>query len=213
MHEAGHAVVAHILGIGEIKELSLNGNGGQILIFRAGWEGTVEAFDDQIAYSLAGRAAEIVMLGDASGGAGGSENSDLALATSFALQVERTMGLGINGLLWEPIGVLGRTMTDGERENVSQRLESQSARAHVLLEPHRDTLDRIARALVDHGHLSGEEVGCMLPEIEVPGGENGGDQAWSPGPHATAPFILRDEIVVSPRPSTGLGLAQSTTNA
>lgn len=213
IHEAGHAVIAHILGIGEIKELSLKDQGGEILIFRAAWEGTVQAFDDQIAYCLAGRAAEILMLGDASGGAGGNENSDLALATSFALQVERTMGLGLNGLLWEPIGVLGRTMTEGERENVSQRLEAQSARAHVLLEPHRDTLDRIARALIDHVHLSGEEVGHMLPEIKVLGGDNVDDQAWLPGPHVTAPLILKDEIVASPHPSTGLGLAQSTTNA
>lgn len=167
LHEAGHAVIAHILGIGEIQELSLTGQGGEILIFRAGWEGTVQSFDDQIAYCLAGRAAEIVMLGSASGGAGGSENSDLALATSFALQVERTTGLGLNGLVWEPIGALGRTMTDGEREKVSQRLEIQSARAHVLLAPHRDALQRIAQALIDQGHVSGKDISHFLPHIDT----------------------------------------------
>lgn len=167
VHEAGHAVIGHILGIGEIQELSLKGQGGEILIYRAAWEGTVQAFDDQITYCLAGRAAEIVMLGHVSGGAGGSENSDLALATSFALQMERTMGLGLNGLLWEPIGALGRTMTDGEREKVSQRLETQSARAHVLLEPHRDTLERIAQALIDQGHVSGKDISHFLPHIDM----------------------------------------------
>ena len=100
VHEAGHALIAHLLKIGEIHELSLKGHGGEILIYRAAWEGTVQSFDDQIAYCLAGRAAEIIMLGDASGGAGGNENSDLAKATSFALQLERTMGLGLNSLVW-----------------------------------------------------------------------------------------------------------------
>ena len=134
------------------------------------------------------------MMGDASGGAGGNENSDLAKATSFALQLERTMGLGLNGLVWEPVGALGRTMTDGERVNVRQRLEAQSARAHVLLKPHRDALQRIAQALIDQGHLSGEEVGRMLPEIDVRGGKNGKEQAWQPGPHRTGPVTMGGEI-------------------
>ena len=194
VHEAGHALIAHLLKIGEIHELSLKGHGGEILIYRAAWEGTVQAFDDQIAYCLAGRAAEIIMMGDASGGAGGNENSDLAKATSFALQLERTMGLGLNGLVWEPVGALGRTMTDGERVNVRQRLEAQSARAHVLLKPHRDALQRIAQALIDQGHLSGEEVGRMLPEIDVRGGKNGKEQAWQPGPHRTGPVTMGGEI-------------------
>jgi cell division protease FtsH len=165
VHEAGHAVLAHILGIGEIQELSLKGDGGQILIFRAGWEGTVQAFDDQIAYCLAGRAAEIVVLGDASGGAGGSENSDLALATTLALQLERTMGLGSNGLIWEPVGTLGRTMTEAERQNVARRLEAQEERARSLLIPFKANLELIARSLLDQGSLTMDEVGPLLPNV------------------------------------------------
>lgn len=166
VHEAGHALIAHILKIGDIHELSLKGNGGEILIYRAAWEGTIKTFDDQIAYCLAGRAAEIIMLGDASGGAGGSENSDLALATSFALQMERTMGLGLNGLLWEPIGAAGRPMTEGERWNVGQRLELQSKRAVALLSPHLPILAEIAKRLAVSGYLTANDISALLPEIE-----------------------------------------------
>jgi hypothetical protein len=165
VHEAGHALIAHLLDIGDIKEMSLKGDGGEILIFRAAWEGTVQAFDNQIAYCLAGRAAEVIILGDASGGAGGGENSDLAMATAFALQMERSRGLGLNGLLWEPIGAAGRGMTEGERQKVRERLEAQSARAQDLLEPHRHNLTKLARALVNQGYLTGEEVGHFLPDL------------------------------------------------
>ena len=135
------------------------------------------------------------------------------VAAVGALQVERTMGLGSNGLVWEPIGVLGRTMTDGERENVSQRLETQSARAHVLLEPHRDTLERIAQALINQGHLSGDEVGRMLPEVDASGGENGNEQAGLPGPHRHDPDTMWGEVFVPPHLPAEPGVAQSATNA
>ncbi len=166
VHEAGHALIAHLLGIGEIFEMSFKDQGGQILIYRTAWEGTIESFDDQIAYCLAGRAAEVIMFGEASGGAGGDQNSDLALATSFALQLERAAGLGLNGLVWEPVGGETRPMSEGERRNVSQRLETQSARAQKLVEPYRDAVAKIARALVEQGHLSGHEVGRFLPDLE-----------------------------------------------
>lgn len=166
VHEAGHALTAHLLDIGDIKEMSLKGDGGEILIFRAACEETVQAFDNQIAYCLAGRAAEIIILGDASGGAGGGENSDLAMATAFALQMERSRGLGLNGLLWEPIGAAGRGITEGERQKVCERLETQSVRAQNLLKPYSDSLTKLARALVDQGYLTGEEVGHFLPNLE-----------------------------------------------
>ena len=59
-------------------------------------------------------------------------------------------------------------MTEGERQKVGQRLEAQSARSVALLETCLDPLDRIARALINQGQLSGDEVGCMLPDIEQP---------------------------------------------
>lgn len=56
-------------------------------------------------------------------------------------------------------------MTEGERQKVRERLEAQSAHAQELLEPYRDNLTKLARALVNQGYLTGEEVGHFLPDL------------------------------------------------
>lgn len=125
-------------------------------------EGTVSDCETQIAYSLAGRAAEILIRGTPSAGAGGPANSDLAVATRLALQIERSTGLGRNGLIWEPDDY-GGLIGQAERQSVSAHLETQAERANILLEPHLQVLEKLAQALLDCGHLSREGIDHLLP--------------------------------------------------
>ncbi|MFN4155355.1 MAG: hypothetical protein ACK4HF_11935 [Paracoccaceae bacterium] len=102
VHEAGHAHYAHIAGMGEVMSMKIQGGGGEILLDRRANEGEVSDCGNRIACSLAGRAAEILIPGTPSAGAGDPADSDLAIATRLALQIERSTGLGRNALLWEP---------------------------------------------------------------------------------------------------------------
>src|SRR3546814_862034 len=105
IHEAGHALVASLLKIGDVLRVSIEGsgpNGGTTVVHGAG--GMMLTRSDCLArlmFALAGRAAEEVALGQASGGSGGGQDSDLALATELALSMETSLGLVQgHGLLW-----------------------------------------------------------------------------------------------------------------
>jgi len=167
VHEAGHAIIAHVLGLGEITDLSLTGDGGEAKMLRAPTAGLHGDYEDQIAHALGGRAAEIVVFGAPSGGSGGSAESDLAIATHLALGLERCVGLGQNGLIWEAVeGIAARPISAGERAAVSKRLDEQCARAVRLLARHRVHLERLARRLAEMGHLVTAEIGEFLPEVD-----------------------------------------------
>ena len=81
-HEAGHAICAIVLGIGEPQSLAVNVAGGTILVERGAVNAQTAAdIKRLITYTLAGRAAEELVFGDACAGCGGGEHSDLALAS------------------------------------------------------------------------------------------------------------------------------------
>jgi len=99
-HEAGHAV--DILALGQRKPIALSVcvDGG---FARSGptepRAETREHVENQIVMLLAGRAAEEVISGNCTAGAGRSERSDLALATDLAIRLETMLGLGHSGLV------------------------------------------------------------------------------------------------------------------
>ena len=100
-HEAGHAIAKLALGTGEPTALSINGGGGlSEAIFGEIRALTREYLENHLTTLLAGRAAEVIVFGDATAGAGGGEDSDLGKATRLALQLESAYGLGHNGPLW-----------------------------------------------------------------------------------------------------------------
>ena len=82
----------------------------------------VEDLENRAAESLAGRAAEQVLLGDTSLGSGGGEDSDLAQATKVAAMID-TQFAGNGSLLWlgEDAESLLRMRPDVARA-VSERL-------------------------------------------------------------------------------------------
>lgn len=128
IHEAGHAIVATLLGAVPIRRLQLSADGGSTFRASAIRQGTVPEFEDELTILLAGRAAERALLGSVSAGAGGSAESDLALATKLQLQFDRELGLGINGNAW--LGAVDmKRLTSAECDRARVKLDQFERRA------------------------------------------------------------------------------------
>lgn len=104
VHEAGHAVVHHVLRLGPIHGLTIDtpeGGGYSQLGFTASGSDTLGNREDMLAMLMAGRAAEQIVVGSVSAGSGGTEDSDLARVTKLALLMERALGFGaVHSLLY-----------------------------------------------------------------------------------------------------------------
>ncbi|MDE3121552.1 MAG: AAA family ATPase, partial [Paracoccaceae bacterium] len=92
-HEAGHALACARLGLGTVRALRLTPLGGQTEAELRPSAGVMTEIEDRLVYQLAGRAAETLIMGAPSGGAGGPQGSDLAKATRMALTAELSLGL------------------------------------------------------------------------------------------------------------------------
>lgn len=102
VHEAGHGVIALRLKVSDEINICLSDRPHTALNLRvAGAGATSQSLQNILAMLLAGRAAEEIMLGAASAGAGGSANSDLAKATEVAFNAVMAQGLGPEqSLVW-----------------------------------------------------------------------------------------------------------------
>ena len=94
VHEAGHAIVALATGAGMVEHLSLDADGGTTRISGVAIEQTAADYEQELTVLFGGRAAELVVLGDTSGGVGIGLDSDLARATRLATLMRTSFGLG-----------------------------------------------------------------------------------------------------------------------
>jgi cell division protease FtsH len=192
VHESGHALVA---------ALSPNADPvAKVTILPAGQSlGVTEQLPadehhlfsesylkDSLAVRLGGRAAELLVLGEASSGA----SSDLTGATELATRMVREYGMS------ERVGPVGfasgspmylgteqvRTRDYAEAtqrvidEEVADLLREAEQRALALLTGRRDALDRLVEDLLAHETLDGEAVDAALRGTGGPKGpaESGG---------------------------------------
>ena len=96
IHEAGHAIAAVVLKISHNVGISLFhlAGGSASTYFDPQIEAvTRKVVERRIEVALAGRAAEQVLLGEVTAGAGGSDTSDLAMATNLAFSAVARWGL------------------------------------------------------------------------------------------------------------------------
>jgi cell division protease FtsH len=151
---------------------------------------------DSLAVRLGGRAAELLVLGEASSGAA----SDLAGATDLATRMVREYGmserLGPVGFATGSPMYLGTEQVHSRDyaeatqrvidEEVSDLLREAEKRALALLTEHRDALDRLVVDLVAHESVDGEAVAAALQGGAAPTGPTG-----SGGPLRTPQFQSR----------------------
>jgi cell division protease FtsH len=132
---------------------------------------------DSLAVRLGGRAAELLVLGEASTGAA----NDLAGATQLATRMVREWGLserlGPIGLSPDGPGYLGdmpitsRPYSDETQraidEEVARLLREAEQRATELLRTHRDALDRIVALLLEKEVIDGNELVATIRQTGV----------------------------------------------
>ncbi len=195
VHEAGHALVATLSPHADpVSRVTVLG-AGQAL----GLTETLPADDrrlygerylaDTLAVRLGGRAAERLVRGEASTGAA----DDLASATALATQMVREFGLsdkmGPVSYSGPPAGHPAFAAARGYSEHtqwlvdqeVAAILANAETRARDLLTCHREALDRLTAALLEHETVTGDQVRALV-------------QAPSPAPRLTdapAPRIRR----------------------
>ena len=164
-HEAGHAVAAIALDMAKPISLSINPSGGLTETVPTELSAqTREYLEKYLVCRLAGRAAEELVFGAVTAGAGGSERSDLSVATQFAIRMETSFGLGAFGPVWagdEP-DQRDLLLFADLRRAVRQTMDTAYTVAKELLSRNRAALDRLADALFARGYLEGAEIDAAM---------------------------------------------------
>lgn len=124
-----------------------------------------ETLEASVIKALAGRAAEIVVLGSASHGAGGADNSDLASATKALAAMRTSLGLS-DRLFWH--GTEEHVVHIARSDAVLRdAIENDLQRLHVvaldMVRTHRRAIEILAKALMDRVVLTGEDVSRLFP--------------------------------------------------
>lgn len=153
VHEAGHAVVAQALNLGEIVSVSIDGiEGGTTVIRRSLDRDQDEAyFTDELTFTMAGRAAEAVLLGSIGAGSGALRDSDLDRATRLAAALEGSMGYGgQNPLLFHGEDTLRlRLLQDREfAGRVHQRIVVAEDTARTMVTENASGINLLSQRLI-----------------------------------------------------------------
>ena len=176
-HESGHAIIATVVpGLDPVHKISIvqRGFGALGYTMQLPLEDrylmTRTDLHNQLAVLLGGRTAEEIALGEISTGAQNDlqRASDIARAMVTEFGMSESMGAVSfdshtrNRFLEIPLGgERGNYAEDTAREidtEVRRIVNAAHERARTLLADHRDTLDRVARRLLEKEVIDGEEL-------------------------------------------------------
>jgi DNA polymerase III delta prime subunit len=169
-HEAAHAIAVLALGLAAPTALSIGGTGGLSESDMGEMRALTRLHLEQVLVALlAGRAAEQLVFGEATAGAGGSEDSDLARATQLATRLETSYGLGSFGLICIASDTSDRDllMFGDLRSAVGRTIDRAYAAALDILRQNRHTLDALAAALFTGGYLDRGEIDAVLAKAPL----------------------------------------------
>jgi len=164
VHESGHTLAAHLSSLGTPHRVAIHADGGFTETPRLATSATLGEMEAMLTTLMAGRAAERLILGEASAGAGGLADSDLAKATELATALEVSFGLA-DGLIWRgaPDQVHEILTSDADlRRRVEERLVRSEAEAERMLEASRDRLDMLAHRVMTEGLVAGDTLSALL---------------------------------------------------
>lgn len=174
VHEAGHIIVGVIHnGPQDIYAVVAGSrdNAGFVASRKSRFTaGTLEDYRRTLQELLAGRAAEELELGAAGNGAGGTQQSDLAKATSIAAAMVGSVGHGgphpllFIGAHYETNTILDKAYL---RTAAHQELAAALEEAKRLLGLHHHALKEVARILRRRGRINGAEVAEIVAAAEI----------------------------------------------
>ncbi|MGV8939157.1 MAG: AAA family ATPase [Allorhizobium sp.] len=182
VHEAGHAIIAHALFIGQIERVEIYDNVTRFATLRDSHGITVtelsaRAFTTRwdmmklITMHLAGAAAEDLVFGHRAHWSSGTRESDLSQATSLALQMVTQHGFG-KSLYFLP-GSVDVESSPGIwadlplRDEVGEILQEQYERARDMLDGLRPIMLKLADALVREKSLDAAQLEQYWPGAPI----------------------------------------------
>jgi cell division protease FtsH len=171
-HEAGHALMAHLMGdLMPVQKVTIVGRGDALgLAYYLPTEDrylhTKEELVDVMKVALAGRAAEQIVFGRVTNGAA----DDLEKVTEIARRMVFEFGMSeiapSRTMRAENYALSEETkrMRDNEQARFTDHAFEESQR---LLTKHRRALDRVAAALLEKETIDGAELKALLAEVET----------------------------------------------
>lgn len=185
-HEAGHAVVGHVLPdsdpVHKVTIIPRGGTGGVTWFLPPEDKNytNVYEFKDILARAVGGRVAEKLIYGD--DGITTGAGSDLRKATEIARDMVREQGMGSKlrdqvfhedngGMVFDkitherPYSEETAKQIDGE---VEQLIKEAVARAEIVLKTNRKSLDVLAKALLVEETIDEADVEKLLKDTELP---------------------------------------------
>jgi cell division protease FtsH len=169
VHEAGHAIARLYLQLGPIIEITIEArDGGYVLGAFSQDEQTEELLTAYLIAHLAGRAAEEEMMGSATANSGGSEHSDLALATGLALDLDTVLGFSRKWPLLHRKVENATTILSADPElaqRVHARLTSAHKAARDIVRKQKTALQFLANTLLAQETLEGPELDAVLDQV------------------------------------------------
>ena len=210
-HEAGHALCAAVLPNADpVHKVTIIPRGMSLgvtmmLPEEERYSDNQDHLEDRLAVKMGGRVAEDLVFGVLSNGAG----HDLVTATELARKMVREWGMSdaVGPMAWGSHNqvFLGDEMPAAREysdetarvidKEVQRILCDQEDRCRKLLTDHRNALDLIARALLEHETISGDEVGRLIGAAA-----SGADPAQGNGSSGETAVTAEPEPAEDPTP-------------
>jgi cell division protease FtsH len=176
-HEAGHAVVAYLVGVGrklEVLSIIKRRDALGLLAHSDTEERYTRTRSELIAsiqINFGGMTAEELFFGESGTGPGG----DLTSATTLAAQMVGSFGMAGTLLSFDAIeagpirqGIVGKVLGDDEaRRSVERILEQAKADVRSLLDNHRHLVVALRDSLLENEELVGDEILEVLHRAEA----------------------------------------------
>jgi len=224
-HEAGHALVAaKTPGADPVHKVTIIPRGMALGLTMQLPEAdkhtyTKEYLEGMLALLMGGRTAEEIFLGHITTGAG----NDIERATELARNMVCEWGMSELGPLAfgkkDEAIFLGREIAQHRdfSEDTALQIDKQVKRivneayekAHSILETNRDTLDRIAQALLEREVLDANEVKLLMEGKPLPEKPRTPPPPQAPPAPSTDPKVVRPEL----RPAPGFTRGDSPAKA
>jgi cell division protease FtsH len=188
-HEAGHALVGHVLPdsdpVHKVTIIPRGGTGGVTWFLPPEDKSytNVYEFKDILARALGGRIAEKIIYGD--DGITTGAGSDLRKATEIArdMIIEQGMGSKLRdqvfhedsgGMMFERMARGERPYSDDTAKEIDKEVESlikeAARRAELVIENNRESLDTLAKALLQEETIEEADVNKYLKNTKLPAG-------------------------------------------
>jgi len=168
LHECVHAIAIKAHSLGTVQRIALHRAGGGLV----DWQQTraqilLRDHMAALTQTMAGRAAEQLILGEVSSGAGGGDQTDLAKATELAIALHTQLGLGDFGPVWLGETRAAQLLSSPVHARIRAHIEETEAQALSILCANRALLEQMANALLETRDLDEVEANRWLAKVEM----------------------------------------------